>query len=150
MIKLNWMGRVLFLLFSLFARRFVCQFCKISFTNMLSWKSHLNTHGNNAIRCAVCDEKFKKEKQLEKHMRMKHSGRAERDDDKGKLATTILYCELCDYYTARKGNLVKHRKTKHSSGSENILKTAESDGEKKREEEENSNVKIQKLLDDWD
>ena len=84
---------------------------------------------------------------------MKHSGRPDRDDDKEKLATTILYCELCDYYTARKGNLVKHRKTKHSSGSENVLKTAKSDGEKKREEEENSNVKIsriQKLLDDWD
>lgn len=79
---------------------------------------------------------------------MKHSGRPDRDDE------TRLYCELCDYNTVGKGNLVKHRKTKHSSVSANVIKTAEDDGEKKREEENSSlNVKIsktQKLLDDWD
>merc|ERR1711874_872978 len=55
------------------SHRFVCQFCRISFSNMLSWKSHLNTHNNTTIRCPVCGEKFGKEKQLEKHKREKHS-----------------------------------------------------------------------------
>ena len=51
---------------------FVCQYCHISFSNVITWKQHENTHTSN-LKCGLCDETFQTAKLLLKHETSKHT-----------------------------------------------------------------------------
>merc|ERR1719489_692778 len=56
--------------------KFTCQHCKMTFSNMLTWKSHEDGHVQSKPSCTPCDKKFDSEKQLEKHKQTVHGPEA--------------------------------------------------------------------------
>ena len=115
--------------------KFQCQFCKITFTNLLSWKSHENSHRGVTHNCAVCGEKFPSEAKLEKHTKAKHMGR---EGDEKITPLKMFFCDFCEYSSKYRGNIKKHTSAKHPN---QIPEKAESEvSEKSREESESSEV----------
>ncbi|XP_023329429.1 zinc finger Y-chromosomal protein isoform X2 [Eurytemora carolleeae] len=89
---------------------FVCCYCKIGFSNLLSWKQHENSH-RPGFRCGICDQVFATEKLLKKHDACKNSTPNE-------LEEGTFDCPLCEYSAKSGKGLRVHSKRKHGINSE--------------------------------
>ena len=90
----------------------------MSFTNLLSWKSHENTHKGLQLQCIVCKEEFKNKKALKKHEEENHKKNILKETKiRSQNSNVVQYCESCDYYTTSKANLKRHVERKHSNKS---------------------------------
>jgi len=151
--------------------KFQCQYCKITFSNLLSWKSHENSHKGVSHNCAVCEEKFPSEAKLEKHTKAKHMGR---EGDEKITPLKMFFCEFCEYTSKYRGNIKKHTQNKHAdatqssdkAGSESSEKSSVEGSEKSvivirspspineiidiEDDEVTTNTKVENLLNDWD
>lgn len=151
--------------------KFQCQYCKITFSNLLSWKSHENSHKGVSHNCAVCEEKFPTEAKLEKHTKAKHMGR---EGDEKITPLKMFFCEFCEYTSKYRGNIKKHTQNKHKdatqssdkAGSESSEKSSVEGSEKSvivirspspineiidiEDDEVTTNKKVENLLNDWD
>merc|ERR1712130_935079 len=94
--------------------KFTCQHCKMTFSNMLTWKSHEDGHIQSKPSCTPCDEKFDSEKQLEKHKQTVHG----LETVEGEAVEVTYYCDQCEKTTKSVGGLSRHKKQKHESKQE--------------------------------
>ena len=107
--------------------KFQCQYCKITFSNLLSWKSHENAHKGVSHNCAVCEEKFPTEAKLEKHTKAKHMGR---EGDEKITPLKMFFCEFCEYTSKYRGNIKKHTQAKHADATQSSEKAESESSEK--------------------
>jgi len=89
------------------AMPFVCQFCKIRFSSVLSWKQHENSH-KSVVQCGVCDKKFAATKLLNKHVKSAHSAKGEEEEE------SEYPCDQCDAIFIKSRGLTTHKSKKHS------------------------------------
>jgi len=88
--------------------QFVCQFCKMSFSSLLSWKQHENSHRTGHL-CALCDERFASQTLLKNHQKShKQPG------DKEMVVDEDLECPFCKFYAKAPAGLSIHIAKKHA------------------------------------
>merc|ERR1719348_1588961 len=59
--------------------QFICQFCRMSFSSLLTWKQHENSHKGGHL-CPICDKQYSYRGRLKAHMKLHDE---ERDMDEG-------------------------------------------------------------------
>jgi len=91
---------------------FICQYCKMTFTNALTWKSHEYSHETKASKCAICAKEFSSEKALEKHRTVHNPSLVE--GDKAETPKMMIQCDECDYKCIYNAAMKKHMQSKHS------------------------------------
>merc|ERR1712129_401105 len=89
--------------------KFACQHCKMTFSNMITWKAHENGHVQTSPSCTLCDLKFTSETSLRKHKDKEHG----LEEVEGEQVEIFYYCDMCDKKVKSEKGLVLHKKPKH-------------------------------------
>ncbi|XP_044737614.1 zinc finger protein 91-like [Chrysoperla carnea] len=82
-----------------------CSICNLSFLTRRKLNTHILTH-KNTLKCDSCEEKFRKQRDLKKHMRKMHP-KMKQPRKRSQYEKQDVSCELCGKIVRRR-NLSKH------------------------------------------
>ncbi len=91
------------------------------------------------MQCAVCDEAFQTDKQLQEHEK-RHEARKPPEIAEAEDTSVLFYCEECDYTATKRRSVSTHTFRAHRFKSASKGKANQKEGSKHEEEVDTATV----------